>query len=559
MPMSLDKEFPGFSQNEAPPEAISDKLLQISEEYSHIPPSPGDTRSPFADDNLGDTMAAEFGDPAARHQSSLATSSSGSDHKLVADELHENGFRGEMNTVIAEAGSSENGGISDRGDALAETQLVEEAASDNVMISRGPSTVEAANGASASGPVVTTVNEEERELSGPSSLGGVMLFDAIATVEGEGQSRKRILSFAAKRYANAVQRNPQDYDALYNWALVLQESADNTSGDSTGTVRDRLLEEACAKYRAATELCPSLHEAFYNWAIAISDRAKARGRTKEAEDLWKQACKRYERAVLLNRNTPQALNNWGLALQELSGIVPIKDKRLIVKTAIKKFRAAISLQFDFHRAIYNLGTVLYGLAEDTMRSGGQNLGSKELTPTELYSQSAIYVAAAHALKPEYPVYKSALRLVRSKLPLAYLKTGYLSVAPEGNALAPHSDWERLWFVLDHEAFYQTDRAAHISLGASTPKETEASVDNNGMLGSNSYIFRIEIGDICGLGPRFDLSLPPGASFSIDTVHGERYLIADTWEEVDCWVDAIRLMYTIYVRGQSDVLAGIIAG
>lgn len=29
-------------------------------------------------------------------------------------------------------------------------------------------------------------------------------------------------------------------------------------------------------------------QAFYNWAIAISDRAKIRGRTAEAEDLWKQ-------------------------------------------------------------------------------------------------------------------------------------------------------------------------------------------------------------------------------------------------------------------------------
>lgn len=29
-------------------------------------------------------------------------------------------------------------------------------------------------------------------------------------------------------------------------------------------------------------------QAFYNWAIAISDRAKMRGRTKEAEEFWKQ-------------------------------------------------------------------------------------------------------------------------------------------------------------------------------------------------------------------------------------------------------------------------------
>ncbi|GMP64465.1 hypothetical protein CsSME_00025730 [Camellia sinensis var. sinensis] len=66
------------------------------------------------------------------------------------------------------------------------------------------------------------------------------------------------------------------------------------------------------------------------------------------------------------------------------------------------FRAAIQLQFDFHRAIYNLGTVLYGLAEDTSRTGG-SVNVKEVSSNELFSQSAIYIAAAHALKPTYSV------------------------------------------------------------------------------------------------------------------------------------------------------------
>ena len=35
-------------------------------------------------------------------------------------------------------------------------------------------------------------------------------------------------------------------------------------------------------------ICYLTCKAFYNWAIAISDRAKMRGRTKEAEELWKQ-------------------------------------------------------------------------------------------------------------------------------------------------------------------------------------------------------------------------------------------------------------------------------
>ncbi|KAG5228182.1 Ypt/Rab-GAP domain of gyp1p superfamily protein [Salix suchowensis] len=34
------------------------------------------------------------------------------------------------------------------------------------------------------------------------------------------------------------------------------------------------------------------------------------------------------------------------------------------------------------------------------------------------------------------------------------------------------------------------------------------------------------------------------------------LLADSWESLDAWLDAIRLVYTIYARGKSEVLAGI---
>ncbi|KAG8069607.1 hypothetical protein GUJ93_ZPchr0006g41778 [Zizania palustris] len=86
---------------------------------------------------------------------------------------------------------------------------------------------------------------------------------------------------------SAIERNHDDPDAYYNWALVLQESADNVDPNSSSS-KDALLEEACKKYAEATRLCPTLYDAYYNWAIAIADRAKMRGRTKEAEELWKQ-------------------------------------------------------------------------------------------------------------------------------------------------------------------------------------------------------------------------------------------------------------------------------
>ncbi|KAL0446528.1 UNVERIFIED_CONTAM: protein HLB1 [Sesamum latifolium] len=373
------------------------------------------------------------------------------------------------------------------------------------------------------------------------------LINSVTGLDEEGRSRQRILTFAARRYATALERNPEDYDALYNWALVLQESADNVNPDSSSSTKDALLEEACKKYEEATRLCPTLNDAYYNWAIAISDRAKMRGRTKEAEELWKQATKNYEKAVQLNWNSPQALNNWGLALQELSAIVP-REKQKIVRTAISKFRAAIQLQFDFHRAIYNLGTVLYGLAEDISRSGGA-MNAKEVSPDELYSQSAIYIAAAHALKPNYSVYTSALKLVRSMLPLPYLKIGYLTAPPVGNPVAPHSDWKRSEFVLNHEVLQQINgvEQRHF-LPSLSPKSREEI--------SRSSI-RIEVPNIISVSACADLTLPPGAGLCIDTIQGPVFLVAESWESMDGWLDAIRLVYTIFARGKSDVLAGII--
>ncbi|KAJ1404003.1 Tetratricopeptide-like helical domain superfamily [Sesbania bispinosa] len=346
------------------------------------------------------------------------------------------------------------------------------------------------------------------------------LINSVVGVDEEGRSRQRILTFAARRYAAAIERNPEDYDALYNWALVLQESADNVNPDSTSPSKDALLEEACKKYDEATRLCPTLHDAFYNWAIAISDRAKMRGRTKEAEELWKQATNNYVKAVQLNWNSPQALNNWGLALQELSAIVPAREKQKIVRTAISKFRAAIQLQFDFHRAIYNLGTVLYGLAEDTLRTGG-SMNAQEVSPNELYSQSAIYIAAAHALKPNYSVYSSALRLVRSMLPLPHLKIGYLTAPPAGATVAPHNDWKRSEFLLDHERLQQVPRPEH----RHAPQNLSGrSVD---AANGDKKTVKVDIADIVSVSACADLTLPPGAGLCIDTVHGSVFLVSNT--------------------------------
>lgn len=66
-------------------------------------------------------------------------------------------------------------------------------------------------------------------------------------------------------------------------------------------------------------------------------------------------------------------------------------------TKIFTCRIIISIHLTDH-----FGCLQYGLAEDTLRTGGSGNG-KDMPPGELYSQSAIYIAAAHSLKPSYSV------------------------------------------------------------------------------------------------------------------------------------------------------------
>jgi hypothetical protein len=41
-----------------------------------------------------------------------------------------------------------------------------------------------------------------------------------------------------------------------------------------------------------------------------------------------------------------------------------------------------------------------------------------------------------------------------QLPLPYLKVGYLTAPPANNAVAPHKDWVRSQFILNHEGLQQ---------------------------------------------------------------------------------------------------------
>ncbi|KAB2044648.1 hypothetical protein ES319_D01G105700v1 [Gossypium barbadense] len=134
------------------------------------------------------------------------------------------------------------------------------------------------------------------------------------------------------------------------------------------------------------------------------------------------------------------------------------------------------------------------------------------------------------------------------LPLPHLKEGNMTTPPVGNAIAPHRDWKRTEFFLNHEALQQVIKAEQKQVSRSL-SGTIAEVTNE----ENSAI-RVEIPDIVSVSSCADLTLPPGAGLCIDTTYGpifcivcSSFQVSDLWESLDGWLDAIHLVYTIYAR------------
>ncbi|TYI69004.1 hypothetical protein E1A91_D08G124800v1 [Gossypium mustelinum] len=129
-------------------------------------------------------------------------------------------------------------------------------------------------------------------------------------------------------------------------------------------------------------------------------------------------------------------------------------------------------------------------------------------------------------------------LMRIQLHLPHLKEGNMTARPVENAIALHP----LQQVIKAEQ-KQVSRSLSGTIAEVTNEENSA--------------IRVEIPDIVSVSSCVDLTLPPGAGLCIDTTHGPIFLIADSWESLNGWLDAIRLVYTIYARGKTDVLASII--
>lgn len=109
--------------------------------------------------------------------------------------------------------------------------------------------------------------------------------------EKTGEEADNLYQQAYEKYAAALEVDPREFDALYNWGIALADQARTKSGEEA----DKLFEEAFAKYQAALFIEPQDYEVLHNWGVALIDQGQLKG-GEDAENLYAQAEERLKEA-----------------------------------------------------------------------------------------------------------------------------------------------------------------------------------------------------------------------------------------------------------------------
>ncbi|CAL6339462.1 unnamed protein product [Bathycoccus prasinos] len=400
-------------------------------------------------------------------------------------------------------------------------------------------------------------------------------------------------------------------DLLTEYALTLQEQAEQfKEEEENGDVVEGLHAKACVAYEFASKW-KERYTIYYNWAIAVGDRARVleRKRPEEARVLWREACEKYEKAVAVgmersylrgkgeggemvtSMSVSRALNNHGLALRQRAMLMTdseteesTESKSKCLSEAILKFRRAIRISPDFHRAAYNLGTVEFAR------------GQMERAAVYVFSALAMVTSAlpsSSETENAKVVYSQSAQLVETALPDTQCGDDSLfagnvwfaggvggkrggEVANKRRTTITDFDWARRRFAVCASAFKTVDSAQTFRIksesGDYVPSRNDAWGDDAAP--DTHFNVNLPMLSVESCEPISDISRPPNCfafllSVRDDLEHAEKeenddkdsphavvrhYRFAcETESERDVWVDAIALLASLAKRGKSEHL------
>ncbi|CAL6353732.1 unnamed protein product [Bathycoccus prasinos] len=398
-------------------------------------------------------------------------------------------------------------------------------------------------------------------------------------------------------------------DLLTEYALTLQEQAEQQKEEENGDVVEGLHAKACVAYEFASKW-KERYTIYYNWAIAVGDRARVleSKRPEEARVLWREACEKYEKAVevgmersylrgkegfsgemVTSMSVSRALNNHGLALRQRAMLMTdseteesTESKSKCLSEAILKFRRAIRISPDFHRAAYNLGTVEFAR------------GQMERAAVYVFSALAMVTSAlpsSSETENAKVVYSQSAQLVETALPDTQCGDDSLfagnvwfaggvggkreDAKNKRRTTITDFDWARRRFAVCASAFKTVDSAQTFRIKSESGDYVPSRNDAWGDDAATDTHFNVNLPmlSVESCEPISDISRPPNCfafllSIRDDLKDSEKenddkdsppavvrhYRFAcETESERDVWVDAIALLASLAKRGKSEHL------
>ena len=165
-----------------------------------------------------------------------------------------------------------------------------------------------------------------------------------------GKDRQRGFRNACEQYQNACSIKPNDTDTLKHWGLALRELAQCKREKKT----DTLFIEAYEKFSMAASINSSDHDVFYHWGTTLYQQALKKN-NNEALELYKAAIEKFSLDSEINDKRPHTFNDWGASLMAIAKIDGTDNSHTLFADALDKFGRAENLKTGF--ASYNLACI----------------------------------------------------------------------------------------------------------------------------------------------------------------------------------------------------------
>ena len=178
-----------------------------------------------------------------------------------------------------------------------------------------------------------------------------------------GDDAEELFALADERFQSAIDRKPDDFRALHNWALSLLYRANMKTGEEASELYTR----ACKQVESSLILNPEDGSAYLLWGNILSEKALRCIDISISYNIFEDAVEKYSlsQKYFNNRSTTnefELLYNWGCALLHLSKRTSdsnICEKHL--EDASSKYEDAINIEKSCN-AYRNWGIVLAKLA-----------------------------------------------------------------------------------------------------------------------------------------------------------------------------------------------------